>query len=110
MKNKNTSNAEQPNKKVLKKHNTPDVKPILTAGLIIFIFTAAGYEFQKEKPTGRLLFWHPATEKNVQFWVDAETDMTKVMTLICGRAFESGESFGRNTVRTEIKRSLGLPS
>lgn len=95
--------------KVSKKHKTPaDAKPVLSVGLIVSIFTAAGYEFTKEEPSGRLLFWHGATEQNVQFWYDNKNDLTKVMELICSRAYDSGEHWGKHTVRTEIKRSLGL--
>jgi len=64
--------------KVSKKHKTPaDAKPMLSVGLIVSIFTAAGYDFTKEEPSGRLLFWHGATEENVQFWYDNKRRLEK---------------------------------
>lgn len=79
-----------------------------TEGLIISIFTAAGYEFIEQSPKGRMLFWHNAAETNVQFWLDEETDLTKVMDFICQRAYDLGEHSGKHFVRNEIKKALGL--
>jgi hypothetical protein len=92
-----------------KNHQLPsDANPVLSVGLIVSIFAAAGYAFTEENPSGRLLFWHGATEQPVQLWYDDKTDLTKVMDLICGRAYDAGESWGKHTVATEIKKTLGI--
>jgi hypothetical protein len=88
--------------------------PVLSVGLIVSIFAAAGYEFLEQSPKGeysnRLLFYHHAGETNVQFWIDEENDLTKVMDFICQRAYDLGESWGKANVQTDIKKALGLLS
>lgn len=85
-----------------------EASPMLSVGLIVSIFTAAGYEFKEQYPKGRLLFYHNEAETNVQFWNDEENDLTKVMDFICQRAYDLGFSWGKVTVQSEIKKSLGL--
>ena len=89
-------------------------KPVLAVGLLKQIFEAAGFQFIKHQPVGRLVFYSPMDERDIQFWyknrlqIDDKDTLQKAMDLICQLAYDRGENWGKHTVRTEIKKSLGL--
>lgn len=79
------------------------------------VFKAAGYEFVEHRPIGRLIFYCPIEERNIQLWYkttpynrETDTPLVKAMDLITKLAYNRGERYGRFSVQNDIKKALGL--
>jgi len=82
---------------------------------LIELAQAANYEFIREYPRGRLLFWDPLYEIEIQFWKNGaegfdrpDNDFKRFMTLILNRNAEHNRRLGRTEVQSDIKKALGL--
>jgi hypothetical protein len=77
---------------------------------IIKIMNYAGYDFIKEEPLSRLLFYDNYSESDVQVWLkdDDDANLEYVINLIGNRTYENGFCIGMNEVRNEIKAILGI--
>jgi len=75
---------------------------------IIEIFVLAGYEFIKEEPEDRLLFYDVEQEQNIQFWIPKRESMQKCIEVIKRRSFDYGKSIGQSSVQNEIRNALGF--
>ncbi len=78
---------------------------------IIKIMQMAGYDFVKEDPEGRLLFYDIEAEQDVQIWMKDTPDesLRKAIELISERSFAQGLSIGKLQVANGIKNLLQIP-
>ena len=77
---------------------------------IIQIMGMAGYDYIKEEPHDRLLFYDTNAEQEVQLWVDevyADT-LESAIHLITERARNTGISYGKSVVINGIKKLLQI--
>jgi hypothetical protein len=77
---------------------------------IIELMTLFGYEYIKEQPSKRLLFYEPESEETIQIWKKKTIKETELFTaqLIRNRVLNTGKSIGRFEVQNAIFRALGL--
>jgi hypothetical protein len=78
--------------------------------LIISLFEHAGYEYCRESPKNRLLFFLSLSKpkRTIQFWLDGKTDLKRAVELIIVRSYDVGVKNGKLQVRNEIKSAIGL--
>lgn len=78
---------------------------------IIKIMQMAGYDFVKEDPESRLLFYDIEAEQDVQLWMKDSPDdsLRKAIELISERSFSQGISIGKRQVANGIKNLLQIP-
>ena len=75
---------------------------------IIQIMGMAGYDYIKEYPHDRLLFYDINAESEVQLWVDEmySDTLESAIHLITERARNSGISYVKSTIANGIKKLL----
>jgi hypothetical protein len=88
----------------------PEMKRKDNINKIIQIMSMAGYDYIKEDPHDRLLFYDVNAEQEVQLWVaEMYSDtLERAIYLIQERARSTGISYGKNIVRNGIKKLLQL--
>lgn len=77
---------------------------------IIQVMGMAGYDYIKEDPHDRLLFYDTNAEQEVQLWIDemyADT-LKSAIHLIQERARNAGISYGKSVVASGIKKLLQI--
>ena len=77
---------------------------------IIQIMGMAGYDYIKEDPHDRLLFYDINAESEVQLWVDEmySDTLESAIHLITERARNGGISYGESTIANGIKKLLQI--
>ena len=77
---------------------------------IIKIMKMAGYDFIKEEPASRLLFYDTYSESDIQVWLndDDDTNLEYVIHLIQNRSHANGFHVGQNKVQSEIRTAIGI--
>ena len=77
---------------------------------IIKIMQMAGYDFVKEYPESRLLFYDVEAEQEVQLWLKDTPDesLRKAIELICERSLDQGMRIGKQRIANEIKNLLQI--
>jgi hypothetical protein len=79
-----------------------------TKDQIIKIMSFAGYEYEKEYPEGRLLFYDTEFEQEIQLWITGENQLSACIRLIKNRAYDNGRIHGKSIVRNGIKSLLEI--
>lgn len=77
---------------------------------IIQIMGKAGYDYIKEDPHDRLLFYDTNAEQDVQLWIDEmySDTLKSAIHLIQERARNAGISYGKSVIAGGIKKLLQI--
>jgi len=79
----------------------------LTKENVALILEAAGFELHRENPEGRIIFFDPMSELELQYWF-TDKKVSDLMSWIRQLSYDHGIRYGRFQMQSELKKILGL--
>ena len=75
---------------------------------LIELFTLFGYEYDREEPSGRIIFYDFNLESNCQFYMYQKEPIFRAVALIKERIERSAQIRERIKIQAEFRKLMGL--